>query len=531
MLQCLRKPTRTRYLWIDAICLNQADLAEKAVQIPLIGDVYKQARKTHIYLRSQILTSSALNLFHSFHRIHDFYLDGKTLDSKEIHDFDLDGRTFDATDEERNGGLFSQVFQALVALVQDPWFRRRWILQEVAVSHHAIIRTRGEAMPWQLFTKISGYFTTKSPSRFIDPNTADSTVYAMSVVAKLGTQDDHKDILELLERFHASECSDPRDRVYSLYSLVRQQWSLPKANYALNYVDIYAEVVLDCSNISESWWKFGSLWHVDSSLPSWIPNWSRSHIETIHPEVQWFEMTRKVEKASSWLVERVAKVTEVFQPLGSATSMQELARLMRPIHLDTGRPDYDQVYHGVRIMFEALISAGASHYWEPFLFDFVGQSQRYEIDDWDGPRGYYNTLDDRLFFNNTRAVLSTWNKLMKNSALGVCRSTESNGSFMVLVPASAVKNDIIVKIGKHRWDLGQNAVIARHVAVIRKARESDLSGSLLGRIKQSKRQKIDPDVDYWHEEAAFHLLGRADGLILVDTAVVGSPPMVRVLLV
>jgi hypothetical protein len=40
MLRYLPKPTRISHLWVDAICLNQLDLTEKAIQVPLMGDIY-----------------------------------------------------------------------------------------------------------------------------------------------------------------------------------------------------------------------------------------------------------------------------------------------------------------------------------------------------------------------------------------------------------------------------------------------------------------------------------------------------------
>ncbi|KAH8598523.1 heterokaryon incompatibility protein-domain-containing protein, partial [Bisporella sp. PMI_857] len=50
LLRRLRKPVKPHYLWLDAICLNQADEAEKDQQIPLMGEIYRQAKKVHIWL-------------------------------------------------------------------------------------------------------------------------------------------------------------------------------------------------------------------------------------------------------------------------------------------------------------------------------------------------------------------------------------------------------------------------------------------------------------------------------------------------
>ena len=41
---------RSRFLWVDQICINQADNDEKARQIPLMRDIYRGAAKTIIWL-------------------------------------------------------------------------------------------------------------------------------------------------------------------------------------------------------------------------------------------------------------------------------------------------------------------------------------------------------------------------------------------------------------------------------------------------------------------------------------------------
>ncbi|KAH8707140.1 heterokaryon incompatibility, partial [Phaeosphaeriaceae sp. PMI808] len=50
MLRHLRKTSKPRYLWVDAICLNQSDENEKAIQIGMMGHIYKEARKVNIWL-------------------------------------------------------------------------------------------------------------------------------------------------------------------------------------------------------------------------------------------------------------------------------------------------------------------------------------------------------------------------------------------------------------------------------------------------------------------------------------------------
>ena len=46
----MRLPNRSRILWIDAICINQNDLDERAKQVAMMGDVYRNSKGNLIYL-------------------------------------------------------------------------------------------------------------------------------------------------------------------------------------------------------------------------------------------------------------------------------------------------------------------------------------------------------------------------------------------------------------------------------------------------------------------------------------------------
>jgi len=46
----LRREDRSRVLWIDAICIDQTSIQEKNHQIPLIGDIYRNAKYTLMWL-------------------------------------------------------------------------------------------------------------------------------------------------------------------------------------------------------------------------------------------------------------------------------------------------------------------------------------------------------------------------------------------------------------------------------------------------------------------------------------------------
>ncbi|KAK5692155.1 hypothetical protein LTR97_011329 [Elasticomyces elasticus] len=56
-------------LWIDALGIDQSDDEEKASQVAFMGEVYKSAAKTYVWLGSSVAPESPLHEMHSLHRM------------------------------------------------------------------------------------------------------------------------------------------------------------------------------------------------------------------------------------------------------------------------------------------------------------------------------------------------------------------------------------------------------------------------------------------------------------------------------
>jgi hypothetical protein len=50
VLRSLRLPDRPRILWVDALVINREDLDERAAQVTLMGQIYRQAERVLVYL-------------------------------------------------------------------------------------------------------------------------------------------------------------------------------------------------------------------------------------------------------------------------------------------------------------------------------------------------------------------------------------------------------------------------------------------------------------------------------------------------
>ncbi len=49
-LRHLRLPNEDRFVWVDALCINQLDHAKKSQQVPIMGKIYQSAQSVFIWL-------------------------------------------------------------------------------------------------------------------------------------------------------------------------------------------------------------------------------------------------------------------------------------------------------------------------------------------------------------------------------------------------------------------------------------------------------------------------------------------------
>lgn len=122
------KETSFRNLWVDAICINQSDIEERAHQVQLMGDVYRQCQRALIWLGGY--DPSVDKALSSLQLITDDFRD-RTKGYETVEESFRGGawRMDEKNDVSYSAALLKAGLDenSLHALVRRPWFSRLWV--------------------------------------------------------------------------------------------------------------------------------------------------------------------------------------------------------------------------------------------------------------------------------------------------------------------------------------------------------------------------------------------------------------------
>ncbi|KAL6690602.1 heterokaryon incompatibility domain-containing protein [Trichoderma pleuroticola] len=268
-------------LWVDMICINQMDVSEKALQIPLMRDIYSQANSVIIWINEK-----DRRIGQAFHYLRHF-IRNKTIEAADIWTlFDPDG------------------WEALKYLLDCSWFHRRWVLQEFAVPKDAVFLCGSDVMSIDdLFSGIdmaaSVLIARPRTFKMLYPAHTGSLrpAPALRELRKHYAEADyHVILLWLLEHFRSTTATLAHDQVYSLLGLCSSEevagnpirYDLePEEVYktfAATHTRLYSnlEFLGLCTAAQRDSVCSGSLDKFASrpfAGPTWVPNWHSERLQ------------------------------------------------------------------------------------------------------------------------------------------------------------------------------------------------------------------------------------------------------------
>ncbi|USP77358.1 hypothetical protein yc1106_04632 [Curvularia clavata] len=310
-------------LWVDALCINQADSEERTRQVEIMGRIYELCRECLVYLGQSldgnpgattepapVLDFGAIDIYaqtcrnmetqrnRTLHDVFEFF--HKLSNSKHFHET-LPLRIEHQGAEIESGNhndlkIRSVFFEALRMFMHapfTPWWSRIWTVQEVALPPHVILSYGTITAPWTMFSKAANEYKIHSNTccrEFIrglprdQERVVSNSFETISAIQDLRlryhanrSQSTHLSLLDLLSQFRDRRASDPRDKVYALLSMARllPGLDLLAPDYSLSEAEVFriATLVSIYSTKSLSVFSTELGRKFRSDLASWVPDW------------------------------------------------------------------------------------------------------------------------------------------------------------------------------------------------------------------------------------------------------------------
>ncbi|KAK8068576.1 hypothetical protein PG996_007688 [Apiospora saccharicola] len=260
-LRHLRRESETRTLWVDALCINQSDVAEVSAQVQRMWAIYEHAGRALVFLGPRAECSdeafallselSSLEIGTEHHHRIAATLSSNSNDDDLLPKAGSLGREYAVARRvvfvcgfrELSNEDFGKALEVLVDYKFNGCSLRP--------DHHRLIRRIATASIHHLWFTRQTYQTSGLDQR--------------------------PDVGAIIHRFRGHKAFDPRDKIYSLYRLIAENPRLAP-DYSRSVVDLYKDVVrvmMENSGTLEvlSRHNNGVQGGVDG-LPTWCPDWT-----------------------------------------------------------------------------------------------------------------------------------------------------------------------------------------------------------------------------------------------------------------
>ncbi|ETS81467.1 hypothetical protein PFICI_06469 [Pestalotiopsis fici W106-1] len=206
-LMHLRFNEKDRMLWIDAVCIDQGNVQERGHQVDNMGDVYRRADQVLFWLgRVEDNVGTLMNALNSFE---------ENVPSEALEQWpNGDSRFHHIWSKICKRRHFRDLRWELRSLMDDDWFNRVWIIQEVFNAKKASVGcTDGWVSP-RVFALAPSLLQVR-PS-----NQCQAIIDIMpGPLRKSSWWNQNPNLSTLLWKFRESQATDSRDRVFALLGI------------------------------------------------------------------------------------------------------------------------------------------------------------------------------------------------------------------------------------------------------------------------------------------------------------------------
>jgi hypothetical protein len=295
-LHRLRYESQPRYIWADAACINQNDIAERGHQVSLMRLIYKSAQRVLIHLGPDP-SGQAILAFSVICAIASVPLPGAA--SSEKATFMSNGISSDKVEdlpwEKGSPSSVSPLWVSVARLYSLSWFWRLWCIQEVALATSATFIWGGASISWRWLGLASARIRTNNYQ--VHRRLKMTGVFNAYLLYRISQgQSDLQPLklsfFRLLGLTRQFESSDPRDRIFGLLGLPTTDTNPDSGklfitpDYNMSLEDVYRKLALKVRDTEGGLQLLSSVQHgpeLSTKFVSWVPRWDAVYTHTLAP--------------------------------------------------------------------------------------------------------------------------------------------------------------------------------------------------------------------------------------------------------
>ncbi|KAF2171191.1 hypothetical protein M409DRAFT_50661 [Zasmidium cellare ATCC 36951] len=308
-LRALRLQNKARVVWIDAICINQAYNPEKNLQVGLMRRIFATSSRVVVWLgHSDTLSHEAFKVM-----------------------------------QKPAGKRYQNVLEAVL---RRPWFRRVWVVQEVAFAPSVTVQCGSDTTEWDSIIRhcsqlgrLRSVIDPDAPpgSKHFHPSFYPRILDATRRKVQAGGR---LPLLEALRSFRAFDSTRAVDKVYSILGLLEDPKVVTVA-YDRPAEDVFREVAIYSIHTSQRLDLFRDCLPEEGHVPvnTWVPDWA-SKEQAVEHDIEYFAAEEPFGASCDSPFGDVA--------VGQHGSLQVSAQVIATIaELSQGLPSYEDIRKGI----------------------------------------------------------------------------------------------------------------------------------------------------------------------------------------
>lgn len=373
----LRARNMSSAVWIDAICINQQDSAEKSSQVSRMAEIFSNALEVLIWLDGGQTTAS----MGSSDSTSELDSGNVLIDALEylakgfIHKsfFPLMSVRFRPDGTLEYGGYSDRLVRAIESFLESEWFTRAWTIQELILTDRAVFMFGQGTIRWETLEDahkvVDHYFRERSRQPGLEEEKVHGTPDLRSkplnrVLRRLvkilwpfrNMKRDYKDsrrlgddqivcprdtAVLLIHKCRPQKSSDARDKLFAFYDIAQATFGSLYPDYSLEIVDVYMSFTL--ANILET--RCFDIWALKDAeleeqarsglpaLPSWAIDWSRPVTESLQPGLRYrFKFDQTQSRITQQYSEPIARLTCQSMLLVSGYEVDEIREVTTTVY-------------------------------------------------------------------------------------------------------------------------------------------------------------------------------------------------------